>query len=758
MREMHEILKDYVAKYTGDHRKRRKAISVFLVLAVIVTCGVTWSLKLDGITLAGEAFCGQEEHTHNEKCTEKILICEIEEGVSASTEAPETEVPETSTAETSTPETETERILNCTLTEHTHTEACTEMVLICEMEESDEHTHSEECYEAQSICTNEPEHTHTDECYTVQTIVKETEAPETQPAEKEVKETPATEGHVHTDACYETRQICTKEEHTHAPECYSDKDADLETPSMWEANLPKKTGIWADDIIAIARSQLGYQESTRNFELADDEETRKGYNRYGAWYGNPYGDWNAMFVSFCLNYAGIPQGRVPYASGSYAWSVDLQNRGMYKNPAEYVPVPGDLIFFKMTKEQADHVGIVTYVDEPQKKVRVILGDFENSVQEKEYLLTGSTITGYGKLPENPNPPETESMTEEMTEEMPEKPLEETPEKPPEETEKHVTGGMTGVIIEPTSETAKDLFGKTKFGDDVQVLAGGAEGEPEAQVDEPEQGLRVYKKWLAMDGNPLPYPETPKEPVKVHLYTVPYGVCTITIRQKYTKANSADEGITQIREDIYYVQPGTVLTIKLGASLQYYDTEDPNYILQDLWNSQIQIDVGPITGDIVIPLVLESDKAGLAKAPEPQITPDGVVIQKDVIDSIDIGPDDLEEYEDTDNIWPDQKEWVKHLPQEKWYVVEEEPLVDYLTEYEYYDRKDTAGNVIGEDIYVINKALNVAEGEQPPSDYILPETGGVGTIVYTAGGLLLMLAAALMYIEHKNQRKEEVNSA
>jgi hypothetical protein len=31
----------------------------------------------------------------------------------------------------------------------------------------------------------------------------------------------------------------------------------------------------------------------------------KGITRYGQWYGDAYGDWCAMFVSFCMNNAGI---------------------------------------------------------------------------------------------------------------------------------------------------------------------------------------------------------------------------------------------------------------------------------------------------------------------------------------------------------------------------------------------------------------------------------------------------------------------
>ena len=89
---------------------------------------------------------------------------------------------------------------------------------------------------------------------------------------------PSTE-HIHTDECYEIIWLCGFEEHVHEPSCYSDSTADLETSEIWEASLPVLTGEWADDIVLIARSQLGCSESERNFILADDGKTKNGITR-----------------------------------------------------------------------------------------------------------------------------------------------------------------------------------------------------------------------------------------------------------------------------------------------------------------------------------------------------------------------------------------------------------------------------------------------------------------------------------------------
>ena len=105
--------------------------------------------------------------------------------------------------------------------------------------------------------------------------------------------------------------VCGLEEHTHTLACCSDPAADVETAQIWERAIKnvELTGDWREDVIAIAKTQLGYQESAKNYIVLEVGETIKGYTRYGAWYGDPYGDWCAMFASFVLNYAeveGIP--------------------------------------------------------------------------------------------------------------------------------------------------------------------------------------------------------------------------------------------------------------------------------------------------------------------------------------------------------------------------------------------------------------------------------------------------------------------
>ena len=74
-----------------------------------------------------------------------------------------------------------------------------------------------------------------------------------------------------------------------------------ETEADWEGALPDAlTGEWGTDLAAVAQSQIGYTESSTDTVVNDAGETC-GYTRYGAWYGDEYGDWNGMFLAFCLH-------------------------------------------------------------------------------------------------------------------------------------------------------------------------------------------------------------------------------------------------------------------------------------------------------------------------------------------------------------------------------------------------------------------------------------------------------------------------
>ena len=352
---MKNILSEYIDKFQKHHKDYRRYIVILILLAFATFVVVNWQLHQTGISMTADYQCGYKEHTHTDACYTKVLICGKEE-----TDGSEG---------------------------HTHTDDCYEekKELTCSKEE---HTHEASCYDEDGnlICGKE-EHTHTDDCYTTKKVLICGK-----------KESPKVEAHHHTDKCYEKKLTCKLPEHTHTVECLSNEKADVETASDWEKTLPSNlSDDTAANVVAVAKSQIGYKESTKNFKLADDGKTKKGYTRYGDWYGDKYGDWSAMFASFVYHYAGVSKKTVPVNSGAYAWTVDLKKSGLYKTTSDYSPAAGDLVFFDTDKDgKADQVGVVEKVTDT--KITVVEGDYKDEVAENSYKVSDGTITGYCSLP------------------------------------------------------------------------------------------------------------------------------------------------------------------------------------------------------------------------------------------------------------------------------------------------------------------------------------------------------------------------
>ena len=197
--------------------------------------------------------------------------------------------------------------------------------------------------------------------------------------------------HTHDDVCQSGEIPCTLEEHVHSIECYSDDTADAESLLTWQnmfRNYPY-TGNLREDLVGIAKTQVGYSESTRNFEVGSDGN-RRGYTRYGAWYGAPYSDWSAMFVSFCLNYAGTDPEEAPRNSGANSMAESWRKLGKYAPAGSYVPTAGDLVFFT-----DNTVGIV--IDVHNATFYVVRGDINNAVRTDVVALSDASIAGWGLL-------------------------------------------------------------------------------------------------------------------------------------------------------------------------------------------------------------------------------------------------------------------------------------------------------------------------------------------------------------------------
>ena len=199
----------------------------------------------------------------------------------------------------------------------------------------------------------------------------------------------------------------------------SDDTLLCENPQIWENDLPDITGSNIRESVAlIAGSQIGYEENTENFILDEDGESHKCYTRYGDWYGNPYGEWNTMFTYFCMKYGGVDEDDIPFGSGCWAWSVDLEKENLLIPMDRGSPQRGDVLLLDSDMDgSADRSGIVSELanEDDEKLIKVIEGNVGGTVAEQEYSIDDEHIIGFLALADNA---ETAVQTEETEAEVP----------------------------------------------------------------------------------------------------------------------------------------------------------------------------------------------------------------------------------------------------------------------------------------------------------------------------------------------------
>lgn len=372
---MKDIINGLIERFRRQHVQARRYVAMMLVLALLTTLFVNWQLHGVGISMTADYHCGYEEHQHTAACYEKVLTCGYEEGEPetpvTSSDSSADPVSAYSAAEPEEPvQTEPETIW----VPHEHTDACYEehRVLTCCQEE---HEHTDDCFdEYGALICGEFEHIHDDSCYTTEyelvcgldegELVEEPNpAYQEMPAIRPVVDLPTEPAettpdepvlHHHTDACYTEELVCTIPEHHHTVECLADTQADVETAEEWQAAANVAlNGNWAEDLLTVAKSQLDYQQSDKNFKLdVEDQQVLRGYSRYGAWYGNPYGAWDVMFLSYCLHFAGVPQTVVPQRAGVMALHSDLRGSQWLTDADGSTARPGDIVIYNtLTTEQ-----------------------------------------------------------------------------------------------------------------------------------------------------------------------------------------------------------------------------------------------------------------------------------------------------------------------------------------------------------------------------------------------------------------------
>lgn len=170
-----------------------------------------------------------------------------------------------------------------------------------------------------------------------------------------------------------------------------------ETSEIWESTLPELTDDMAENAALIAASQLDYTENAQNYIIGDDGSTHKNYSRYGAWFGNPYGDWNTMFTCFCLHYAGVKETDIPFGSGCWAWSLKLSEKGVLSPLNKGSPKRGDVLLLDTDLDgKADRSGIISEFisDTDEPCITTIEGQTDGAVSECRYSPDDERIMGY----------------------------------------------------------------------------------------------------------------------------------------------------------------------------------------------------------------------------------------------------------------------------------------------------------------------------------------------------------------------------
>lgn len=329
--EMKNRFQEAIQNVQRQRHLARRSVAMVLVLAMLTAMSVSWRLHQDGIALAADDtryYCGKEEHKHTDDCyiegTEPICGYEegeiIEETMDLADDAGDgdssaADRDEAGSEPESEPATQEEPEPEVVL--HHHTADCyeEEEVLTCGIES--DHVHQDYCYDQETgelLCT---EHEHTDDCYTLEEVLvcgqeegepektddgaalydmdensaeesDSAEEPETaaDPEPEQEATKPETDDeidtgytvHHHTAECYGKVLICGKEEHEHTAACLVNPNAEID--AEYDAKTPDRTSMdWAQDMVLVARSQLGYTESK-----ADVDEDGNGYTMYADQY------------------------------------------------------------------------------------------------------------------------------------------------------------------------------------------------------------------------------------------------------------------------------------------------------------------------------------------------------------------------------------------------------------------------------------------------------------------------------------------
>lgn len=169
-------------------------------------------------------------------------------------------------------------------------------------------------------------------------------------------------------------------------------------------------------LLDVARGELGYTEG------------RDLYTKYGEWAGDPYAEWCAEFLCWCVDQVDQQHGthlltyRYPRYSGMNTgmnWFIG-QGRFIARNgvlsgwgtqwfygeedrmvSASYIPQPGDWVFYTFDDSgNTAHVAMIEYctrADDGTVTAHTIEGNLPDKVQRGSHKLDDWRVLGYGTV-------------------------------------------------------------------------------------------------------------------------------------------------------------------------------------------------------------------------------------------------------------------------------------------------------------------------------------------------------------------------
>lgn len=155
------------------------------------------------------------------------------------------------------------------------------------------------------------------------------------------------------------------------------------------------TGNWDEDLLSVAKTQLGYEQSEKNFEIDPaDGVTLRYYSRYGQSYGNAYGEWDVMFLAYCLKYAEIPQSAIPQEASVLAPRSSMSGMDWLLEEDGSAAQPGDIVIYN--KYVTRTVAVDSSADSAEPDLDDLFNvdtEFENSAE-----LEGSGVSAQDAAP------------------------------------------------------------------------------------------------------------------------------------------------------------------------------------------------------------------------------------------------------------------------------------------------------------------------------------------------------------------------